>query len=104
MVPTITTSLIQQKRTHTWNALILDMEIGIIQAVNIQYNSEDRQQDHVGKKKNEKLHIAKTNAVIDPGAVVIHSNNAAVTLTAVMSSWWLIGVALGTKEHSFLFG
>ena len=44
---------------------------------------------HVDQEQDEKFAIPKSNAVIDPGAVMVHLEDAEATFTAVVSPDWL---------------
>lgn len=41
------------------------------------------------------LLVVVPNAIVDPGAVVIHAGDTAPASRAVVGIWWLDGVALG---------
>lgn len=58
-----------------------------------------RAEDDVQQKQYEKLLVPNSDAIIHPGAVVVHLDNAAPTLTAVMSARGLESAAFSTNFH-----
>ena len=45
-------------------------------------------------KEQEGFLVLQADAVVHPGAVMVHFKNATAARTAVMRSWWLHAVAL----------
>ena len=62
------------------------------------------QHEDVYQEKEEELSIPKANAIVNPGAVVVHVEHAPTTRRAVMASLWLEDVAHETVAASLLLG
>ena len=45
----------------------------------------DRAQENVNEELQEKLLVVVTNAIVDPGAVMVHPGDAALTDRAMMA-------------------
>jgi hypothetical protein len=57
---------------------------------------------HVDQKQQEVLPVPKTHAVVDPGTVVVHIQNAPVAGRTVVAPFWLEDVAHQTVTSSFI--
>jgi hypothetical protein len=51
-----------------------------------QNNDESKSDDSINKKKEEDFVVVVTNAIIDPWTMMIHSQNALLANSAMMSS------------------
>lgn len=51
-------------------------------------------QEDVDQELEEELLVVVTNAVVDPGAVVVHAGDTSLADRAVMTAWGLDGYAL----------
>jgi hypothetical protein len=55
---------------------------------------ESRSKSHVNQQLYEKPKVLQPNAVVDPGAMVVHAQTASIAGAAVVNSRWLELVAL----------
>ena len=58
--------------------------------------------EDIDEEEDEKFAVPKANAIVDPGAVVIHVQYASIARRAVMASLWLENVAHKAVASSFV--
>ena len=81
---------------------IVDVLVDVKQLETVHYDRENAHCQRVAEEKHEKLHVSVADAVVGPGTVVIHPDDAAVATTAMVGTWWFVCIALHTEEELLL--
>ena len=63
----------------------------------------DRSYPGVDEKEDEVFSVPKANAVVDPGAVVIHVQDTAIAGRTMVTSFWLEHIAYQAISLSLMF-